>query len=58
MSHKNLYDYQCEKCKVVEEVLAPWDEKEEPVCPKCGKGKMKRIPSAPLWKWAAGCRGF
>ncbi|MBI3794120.1 MAG: zinc ribbon domain-containing protein [Nitrospinae bacterium] len=39
-----IYEYACDKCKVVKEITHGISEKKSPKCPKCGK-VMKRIMS-------------
>jgi putative FmdB family regulatory protein len=40
------YDYECEKCSKKFEVTRGFNDKGEPVCPKC-KGKARRVYTAP-----------
>jgi len=57
------FDYYCNKCRnvydvtVESRVIDTEQEKELTQCPECG-GVTKRLFPAPIWKWAAGCRGF
>lgn len=49
------YDYECERCKVIEEQVMSLEEYEFNrivCCPVCNK-PMKRIVSAPVWVGAA-----
>ncbi len=43
-----LYEYQCENCGAVEELLVSLSERDDPgvACEECG-GKLRRIFSAP-----------
>ncbi len=43
-----IYEYQCENCgKVVEVLQKSFTQKESPVCPDCGWTKMQRLISSP-----------
>ena len=41
-----IFEYQCEKCGEVTEVLEKANARTKPACPKCGERKMKKILSS------------
>jgi putative FmdB family regulatory protein len=41
-----LYEYRCQKCGKVSEILQSLDEKPARICPHCG-GKLKKMHSTP-----------
>lgn len=50
-----LFDYQCNKCQIVEEILIRNDE--TPSCPVCG-GEMRKLPSYPAMVKIKGSGGY
>jgi len=53
-----IFDFHCDNCGLTEEAFVNNDSKEEPLCPRCKRAKMRRLMPAPMWKWTAGVRGF
>ena len=41
-----LYEYRCQKCAKVSEILQSLDEKPARICPHCG-GRLKKLHSTP-----------
>jgi hypothetical protein len=58
-----VHDYNCKKCDIMWEFLIDSHlkdtdmELEETKCPICHE-PTERLPSAPVWKWASGWRGY
>jgi len=47
-----FYDYQCEECKYIQEVLHPMSgPTEKVICEKCNSHKMARLVSVPYVKF-------
>jgi putative FmdB family regulatory protein len=42
-----LYEYQCESCSERFERIQKYSDPPADVCPKCGKGPVKKLPSSP-----------
>ena len=42
-----LYEYQCESCNERFERIQKYSDPPLDVCPKCGKGPVKKLPSSP-----------
>jgi putative FmdB family regulatory protein len=42
-----LYEYQCEACEKVFERIQKFSDPPIDVCPNCGKGPVKKLPSSP-----------
>jgi putative FmdB family regulatory protein len=42
-----LYEYQCEACEKVFERIQKFSDPPVDVCPSCGKGPVKKLPSSP-----------
>jgi len=51
-----LYEYACDKCGFIKEVLLPEWRRSYP-CPKCGR-KMRKIPSYPAMVKIKGSGGY
>src|SRR5512139_3600712 len=47
-----IYEYQCEKCGHHLEALQKISDKPLRECPECGKHRLKRLMSAPLFRLA------
>jgi len=50
-----LFDFECDKCQIVKEVLIRNDE--TPSCPVCGR-KMRKLPSYPALVKVKGSGGY
>jgi putative FmdB family regulatory protein len=42
-----LYEYQCESCDQRFERIQKFTDPPPDVCPKCGKGPVRKLPSSP-----------
>jgi putative FmdB family regulatory protein len=42
-----LYEYRCDGCRKVTEVIQSFSEKPLRICPHCGKRALKKLMSAP-----------
>lgn len=42
-----LYEYQCDSCHERFERIQKFSDPPVDVCPKCGKGPVKKLPSSP-----------
>jgi putative FmdB family regulatory protein len=42
-----LYEYQCEACEKIFERIRKFSDPPIDVCPNCGKGPVKKLPSSP-----------
>jgi putative FmdB family regulatory protein len=42
-----LYEYQCESCHERFERIQKFSDPPVDVCPKCGKGPVRKLPSSP-----------
>ncbi|HXQ78283.1 MAG TPA: zinc ribbon domain-containing protein [Gemmatimonadaceae bacterium] len=42
-----LYEFQCESCNERFERIQKYSDPPADVCPKCGKGPVKKLPSSP-----------
>jgi putative FmdB family regulatory protein len=42
-----LYEYQCESCDQRFERIQKFSDPPVDVCPKCGKGPVRKLPSSP-----------
>ena len=42
-----LYEYRCEACRKVTEVIQSFSEKPLRICPHCGKRALKKLLSSP-----------
>jgi putative FmdB family regulatory protein len=42
-----LYEYRCEACEKVFERIQKFSDPPVDVCPNCGKGPVKKLPSSP-----------
>ena len=42
-----LYEYRCERCRKVTEVIQSFSEKPLRICPHCGERALKKLMSAP-----------
>lgn len=45
-----IYEYQCQACRSVHEVLQKVSDPLLKKCPECGKSKLKKIVSAPSFR--------
>jgi putative FmdB family regulatory protein len=45
-----FYEYECSNCKYAAEVLQKISDAPLKKCPSCGKGKFKRLISAPVFR--------
>lgn len=42
-----LYEYRCERCKKLTEVIQSFSEKPLRICPHCGQRALKKLMSSP-----------
>jgi putative FmdB family regulatory protein len=49
-----FYEYECENCKFYAEVLQKISDPPLTKCPSCGKTKMKKLISAPVFRLKGG----
>jgi putative FmdB family regulatory protein len=49
-----IYEYECENCKFYTELLQKISDPPLTKCPSCGKNKMKKLVSAPVFRLKGG----
>jgi putative FmdB family regulatory protein len=49
-----FYEYECENCKFYQELLQKVSDPPLEKCPSCGKKKMKKLVSAPVFRLKGG----
>jgi putative FmdB family regulatory protein len=49
-----FYEYQCQACSAQVEVLQKFSDAPLKKCPKCGKPRLKKLMSAPVFRLKGG----